>query len=52
MSLKKILRQISLDRAWEHLDWLNQHCPVRISGTPGQERAAEYFVEQLAGFGL
>ena len=52
MSLKKILRQISLDRAWEHLDWLNQHAPARISGTPGQERAAEYFVEQLADFGL
>jgi len=50
--LNKIVSQVSLDRAWGHLNWLNQHAPSRISGTPGQERAAEYFVEQLAGYGL
>lgn len=52
MPLSQILSQISLDRAWEHLRWLEENAPARISGTPDQERAAEYFLDQLASFGL
>lgn len=52
MGLNEIFGQISLDRAWEHLHWLERNAPARISGMPDQLRAAEYFVEQLAGFGL
>lgn len=50
--LDKILGQISLEQAWSHLHWLQENAPARISGTPDQVRAGEYFVEQLAGYGL
>lgn len=50
--MKTIFGQLSLDRAWEHLHWLERNAPARISGTADQERAANYFVEQLAGYGL
>ncbi len=52
MSVQELFGQLSLERAWEHLYWLEKHAPNRISGTPGQERAAEYFVDQLIGYGL
>ncbi len=52
MSLKSVLQDISLDEVWTHLEWLNDNAPSRISGTPDQERAGEYFVERLSGYGL
>jgi hypothetical protein len=48
----RTLARLSLDEAWRHLHWLEEHAPTRISGTPGQVRAGEYFAETLAGFGL
>jgi hypothetical protein len=47
-----ILADLSLDRAWKHLEWLNENAPARISGTPDQQRAGEYFAEELASYGL
>jgi len=50
--LSEISNGISLDNAWKHLEWLNQNAPERISGTPDQVRAGEYFLEQLDSYGL
>ena len=50
--MKNILNGLSIDEAWRHLEWLNENAPTRISGTPDQIRAAEYFVEQLDSYGL
>jgi hypothetical protein len=50
--LESILSETSLEEAWKHLEWINEHAPARISGTPDQQRAGEYFAEQLAGYGL
>ncbi len=52
MLLDTILNDLSLERAWAHLEWLDREAPSRVSGTPGQERAAEYFAECLARYGL
>ena len=50
--MKNILNDLSIDEGWRHLEWLNQNAPTRISGTPDQIRAGEYFVEQLDSYGL
>ena len=50
--IRDILNDLSVDEGWRHLEWLNEHAPTRISGTPDQERAAEYFIEQLDSYGL
>ena len=47
-----LLTALSLEEAWRHLHWLEQNAPTRISGTPDQVRAGEYFAEQLDGLGL
>ena len=52
MALEHVLADLSFEEARRHLEWLSEHAPARISGTPDQERAAEYFVEQLEGVGL
>jgi hypothetical protein len=52
MSLKDVLHDISLDQAWTHLEWLNENAPERVSGTPDQIRAGEYFAERLSEYGL
>jgi hypothetical protein len=52
MSLKKVLHDFSLDEAWRHLQWLEERAPARISGTPDQKRAGEYFAERLESYGL
>lgn len=52
MTADTILNDLSFETAWTHLEWLNEHAPARISGTPDQERAAEYFVERLKEYGL
>ena len=52
MTLPRILEKLSLDEAWKHLYWIEKNAPARISGTPDQERAGEYFAEQLSEYGL
>jgi hypothetical protein len=49
---QRILGGLSLDEAWRHLRWLEEHAPTRISGTQDQVRAGEYFAETLEGYGL
>jgi hypothetical protein len=48
---QRILGGLSLDEAWRHLRWLEEHAPTRISGTQDQVRAGEYFAETLEGYG-
>jgi hypothetical protein len=50
--MKNVLNDLSIDEGWRHLEWLNENTPARISGTPDQIRAAEYFVDQLDSYGL
>lgn len=52
MSLQTVLSDSSVERAWSHLQWLQENAPVRINGTGDDERAAEYFAEQLDATGL
>lgn len=52
MSLQSILSDSSVERAWDHLQWIQENAPVRINGAGDDLRAAEYFAEQLDTYGL
>lgn len=52
MALDTILHELSVDRAWEHMEWLNANAPLRISGSDDDRRAAQYFVDCLRSYGL
>ena len=52
MSVSDLFADFSLDRVWQHLRWIEENAPARLSGTPHQERAGEYFAECLDSYGL
>ena len=47
MPVSDLLADFSLDQVWQHLRWIEENAPARLSGTPDQERAGEYFAERL-----
>ena len=52
MSVSDLFADFSLDRVWQHLRWIEENAPARLSGTSDQERAGEYFAECLDSYGL
>lgn len=48
----RVLDDLSLVQAWRHLRWIEEHAPTRISGTPDQIRAGQYFADELQNLGL
>ena len=52
MSIESILNEISVDRAWSHLEHITQNIPTRLAGSENSRRMAEYANEQLAQQGL
>ena len=48
----RVLEGLSLDEAWRHLRWIEEHAPARISGTPDQIRAGQYLADELEALGI
>lgn len=52
VSLDRILNELSVDRAWSHLEHITQNIPSRLAGSDNSRRMAEYAHEQLVENGL
>ena len=52
MTLERILGELSVDRAWAHLEHITQDIPSRLAGSENSRRMAEYANDQLAEAGL
>ena len=50
--LRQILEEASVDRAWEHLEWMSREVPERISGWPAAKRQADYLTNELQTYGF
>ncbi len=50
--LRAILDEASVDRAWEHMEWMSREVPERISGWPAAQQQADYLTERLRAYGL
>jgi len=42
MSLEQILREVSVDRVWNHIEHITEKIPSRLAGSPNSRRMAEY----------
>ncbi len=50
--LKQILDEIDVKKSVEHIEWLTQNTPNRISGMGDDRKAAEYICEKMNEYGL
>ncbi|HET9014773.1 MAG TPA: M28 family peptidase [Thermomicrobiaceae bacterium] len=50
--LRAILAEASVDRAWEHMEWMSREVPERRSGWPAARRQADYLTDALRGSGF
>ena len=48
----RILNELSVDEAWQHVLWLIENAPERISGSQDERTAAAYFQRTMEGYGL
>jgi len=52
VALERILNELSVDRAWSHLEHITGTIPTRLAGSESSRRMAEYAHDSLAGQGL
>jgi hypothetical protein len=52
LSLEDILRELSFDRAWSHIEHITQKIPSRLAGSPNARRMVEYSHEVFQKAGL
>src|SRR5579875_895222 len=52
MPLDDILRDVSVDNAWRHIEHITEHIPSRLAGSPNSRRMSEYATETLSAAGL
>jgi len=50
--LQAVLEAASVDRAWEHMEWMSREVPERRSGWPAARRQADYLTERLRDYGF
>jgi len=48
----ELIQKISLEEAWKHVVWLTENGLPRMSGTPGERKAADYVQKTLEEYGL
>jgi hypothetical protein len=51
-NLDEVLNELSIDRAWGHLEHITSAMPSRLAGSANSRRMAEYAYEQLETNGL
>ena len=52
MPLEEILRDISVDNAWAHIERITEQIPGRLAGSPNSRRMAEYAHDTFTRAGL
>ncbi len=52
MSLDDILREVSVDNAWDHIEHITEQIPTRLAGSENSRRMAEYAYETFGKAGL
>ncbi len=52
MTYDRILNELSVDRAWSHLEHITRDIPTRLAGSESSRRMAEYAHDTLAEQGL
>lgn len=52
VALQRILEELSVERAWAHLEHITEQIPTRLAGSDNSRRMAEYANEELAKAGL
>lgn len=52
MSLEKILRDVSVENAWSHIEYITERIPSRLAGSANSRRMAEYAFETFSQAGL
>jgi hypothetical protein len=50
--IRAIAGEGSIDRVWQHTEWLSREVPERISGWPEAQHAADYLTDQLRTYGF
>jgi hypothetical protein len=48
---RDVLADVSKERCWEHVEWFAGQ-GEKLSGTPVNERAVDYIMETLKGYGV
>jgi hypothetical protein len=48
----RILDELCVDKAWQHVLWLTENAPERISGSQDERTAAAYFQRTMEDYGL
>ncbi|TRO47211.1 M28 family peptidase [Candidatus Bathyarchaeota archaeon] len=48
---REVLDEVSKERLWRHVEWFAE-VGEKLSGTPANERAVDYIMEALRGFGV
>ncbi len=52
MPLDDILREVSVDNAWDHIEHITEQIPTRLAGSENSRRMAEYAYETFGKAGL
>jgi len=52
MSLDDILKEVSVDNTWKHIEHITETIPSRLAGSDNSQRMAEYAVETFKKAGL
>jgi hypothetical protein len=52
MSLDDILKEVSIDNTWKHIEHITETIPSRLAGSDNSQRMAEYAVETFKKAGL
>lgn len=49
---KRLIVELSVSEAWKHVEYLTANAPQRLSGTPEERLAVDYFKKTLEGYGI
>src|SRR6185312_6837734 len=52
MALDDILKEVSVDNAWGHIEHITETIPSRLAGSANSQRMAEYAYETFTKAGL
>src|SRR6476661_2890771 len=52
MPFEEILRDLSVENAWAHIEHITERIPGRLAGSPNSRRMAEYAHETFGRAGL
>lgn len=51
-SLEKVVNEASVDATWNHMEWMSEKVPTRVSGWEPARRQADYLCEHLDTYGF